>query len=342
METTGSRPAGSRSERLRALRLRSTRRGRLLRALVDLSAAGPSGGDLEAELQRLAERLAAVASLPRVVVFLVDGASGELWPAAAAGVTADQLQALRQDPESPQVVRSRLRAAPVGRRTLQDASSETLVVPLRDADGGWTGMIAADVGELEPDQLVAAAAELIADRCEAQVVRAQLDEVLSRLALVDMETGLINRQGLEDALQRELVRAERNGRPCAVLALRIDPVRAMGGDALAQLRQALGPKLAATLRERLRRGDLPARLDDTTFAALLPETVEAAARVVVDDLRGRLRQLLDSEPDPTQLTVSIGLSCSSGRGSTAAGLLERATTALPAPPPPAAPRLPYA
>ncbi len=311
------------AERRAALRSRSARRGRLLRALLELSAAGPLGGDLEAELQRVAERLAQVGGFPRVVVFLVDGASGELWPAAAVGVTADQLQALRNEPESPHVVRSRLQAAPVGLRTLQDEAQETLVVPLRDTDGSWTGMVAADLGEVEADALTAAAVELVADRAEAQVVRAQLDDVLSRLALIDFETGLANRQGLEDALGRELVRAERNGRPCALMAIRLD-----GPDRLASRRGALLLAVAATLRSRLRRGDFAARLGDTSFAVLLPETLEAAARVVAEDLLRRVRSLGTTLGDEGSATVSVGLACSSGRGSTASGVLEDATGAL--------------
>ncbi|HVA20917.1 MAG TPA: GGDEF domain-containing protein [Candidatus Micrarchaeia archaeon] len=307
----------------------TARRRRLLHALLELSAAGPLGGDLEPALQRLAEQLAEVGGFPRVVVFLVDGLTGELWPAAAVGVTAEQLQALRQEPESPQVVRSRLRAASIGRRTLQDDSMETLVVPLRDADGGWTGMVAADLGTTEADAVAAATVELIADRAEAQVVRAQLDEVLTRLALVDVDTGLVNRQGLMDALARELVRAERSGRPAAVMALRLDAGRGAGpGSSAVSPQIAMVPSLAAAVRDRLRRGDLAARLDESTLALLLPETVEAAARVVADDLHARIRDLAVQEPADPWPTVSVGLACSSGRGSTADDLLGSALDAL--------------
>ncbi len=318
--------AAALAARRAAGRERAQRRRRLLASLLALGAAGPIRGDLEPTLQRIAEQLAEAGGFPRVVVFLVDGATGDLWPAAAVGLTPEQVDVLREEPENPQIVSSRLEPAPVGLRTLRDDGGETLVVPLRDADGGWTGMVAADLGPTSPDAIAAAAVELHADRAEAQVVRAQLDEVLTRLALIDVDTGLANRPGLADALGRELVRAERNGRPCAVLALRFDVGRAAG--ARAEAAGALLPALAGAVRERLRRCDLPARLDDRTLAVLLPETVEAAARIVADDLRQRVRAVAARTADEPWPTLSVGLACSSGRGSTPEALLQGASDAL--------------
>ncbi|MFN8557967.1 MAG: GGDEF domain-containing protein [Dehalococcoidia bacterium] len=108
---------------------------------------------------------------------------------------------------------------------------------------------------------------------------------LEQLAWSDEATGLPNRRGLEDQIQREEARALRYGAPAAIALLDIDAAgdigRAYGRGAGDTVLRAV----AAAMHAAARGSDLVARYEGTTFAALLPGADLAGAQVFVERVR---------------------------------------------------------
>jgi diguanylate cyclase (GGDEF)-like protein len=148
--------------------------------------------------------------------------------------------------------------------------------------------------------------------------RERLQSRLGLMARTDALTGLPNRRAWDEALDRELARADRSGaRVCAAL-LDLDHFKQFNdlnghpaGDA--HLKEA-----ASLWRERLRSADLIARYGGEEFAVLLTATAVSQAREVIESLRSCA---------PREETVSAGIAEWDGAES-AAELVVRADRAL--------------
>jgi diguanylate cyclase (GGDEF)-like protein len=134
---------------------------------------------------------------------------------------------------------------------------------------------------------------------------------LESQAVHDGLTACLNRRGFDAALDTELSRAVRYGRPLSLLIMDLDNLKAInderghpGGDTALQ-------QVAAALGQAGRRTDIGARLGGDEFALLMPETDMGGALEVA----GRMHAALRRTPG-VPVTVSIG----------AAGLGQAVTT----------------
>jgi diguanylate cyclase (GGDEF)-like protein/PAS domain S-box-containing protein len=128
--------------------------------------------------------------------------------------------------------------------------------------------------------------------------RSQLVDRLQRLSLTDELTGLPNRRGWNEALERELARARRYDEPLCVALIDLDRFKAFNdahghpaGDAL--LREA-----AQEWKGLLRLSDLLARYGGEEFGLVFPAWPIEQALAVVDRIRAAT---------PGGLTASAGL-----------------------------------
>lgn len=110
-------------------------------------------------------------------------------------------------------------------------------------------------------------------------------EEIYRLMTVDGLTGLFNKRYFSEALEREVNRAQRYGRPLALLLLDLDHFKAkndryghVAGDALLK-------QVAGAVRGKLRREDIFARVGGEEFGVLLPELSHDAARTTAEKVR---------------------------------------------------------
>jgi diguanylate cyclase (GGDEF)-like protein len=166
--------------------------------------------------------------------------------------------------------------------------------------------------------------ELFADQCAVAISQVQLHQQLEQLAMTDSLTGLHNRHVFEDTLAREVLRAQRSGRPCALLFCDIDHFKVVNdqwdhvtGDRILQ-------QVAAIIRQRLRRGDLAARFGGDEFVVLLPETDLDAAVAVARELRLRVAAAAKA----WSVTISIGVAGTAVNGSDGSSLLAAADAAM--------------
>ncbi len=157
------------------------------------------------------------------------------------------------------------------------------------------------------------------ERSRLQVKLESATEALSRLAVLDGLTQLPNRRHFDQTLVREWRRGARAGAALSLLLVDVDDFRgyidAVGeieGDACLQ-------RIAAGIVGTLRRGgDFAARFSETCFAVLLPDTGEAGARLLAEQLIDAVDALrLPHAGEPgTRVSVSIGAASAAavGRG----------------------------
>jgi diguanylate cyclase (GGDEF)-like protein/PAS domain S-box-containing protein len=150
------------------------------------------------------------------------------------------------------------------------------------------------------------------------------EEKVQLLAVTDPLTGLGNYRRLVEALDAEVKRTGRTGRPFAVLLLDLDQLKKIN-DRFGHLigSQALC-RLADVLRVYCRAIDTAARYGGDEFAVILPETTAAAARLVASRIRSRLGA---DSLEPT-LSASIGVAVYPQDGETMEALLRAADREL--------------
>lgn len=138
-------------------------------------------------------------------------------------------------------------------------------------------------GEL-PAEIAAALGVLALGAGRAIELDRQAD-ALRRDARTDPLTGLANRRGWQEALERELARVGRGEPPPCVAIMDFDRFKAYNDTSGHPAGDRLLRETARVWSELLRAGDVIARLGGDEFALLLPASDLAAARLTVDRLR---------------------------------------------------------
>ncbi|HYI38034.1 MAG TPA: GGDEF domain-containing protein, partial [Thermoleophilaceae bacterium] len=128
---------------------------------------------------------------------------------------------------------------------------------------------------------------------------------LSAAASIDALTGLSNRRGFQDAIERELSRAERSGQPVSVLQADCDLFKSYNIRLGTEAGDAALMRIGQMLEDDRRRVDLAARIGGEEFAVILPDTDQHEAFLVAERLRMRIAEMFAGEPVP--LTVSFGV-----------------------------------
>ena len=135
---------------------------------------------------------------------------------------------------------------------------------------------------------------------------AEPEELAARLTLavqarpkdeIDLDLDLPDQADFKARVAEEIHRADRSKSPLSILLIQID-----GTDSVLET-QASFPIVAASLRTTLRVSDVLCRYDDTTFAAVLPDTNTATAYYAAERCRAGLKGLRDGE----RVTLSIGI-----------------------------------
>jgi diguanylate cyclase (GGDEF)-like protein len=142
----------------------------------------------------------------------------------------------------------------------------------------------------------------------------ELTEELQLMATTDALTGLPNRRRLMDAMELEVARAGRSGRPFVFALLDVDRFKRINdthghptGDAVLQA-------VAEELRRVTRGGDLLGRFGGEEFAILMPDTGLEQARWACERLRKAVSKRLMYYPNGTSghITISSGLALLAG------------------------------
>ncbi len=158
----------------------------------------------------------------------------------------------------------------------------------------------------------------------------QFREELSSLSTKDPLTGLINRAYLEEALARELKKAQREARPVGVVFMDIDHLghinQAYGLETGERIIQDLG----IFLGEHFQGKDMAGRWGADEFVLILPGSSLEAARRRAENLREMLKDhaARDAHQQMRRVTLSIGVAALPDHGETAEDLLQSAKAAV--------------
>ncbi len=127
---------------------------------------------------------------------------------------------------------------------------------------------------------------------EAEASLAQLRLVMEVVGTTDLTTGISNRNGVLEAIERGRRWMNRRGDMFGVLVVRFPkmPLLDPGNDDDVELVK----HLAATIGAGVREVDDVGRLDDLTFATVLADIQPGSIAVVVDRVTGKLLEATDT------------------------------------------------
>ncbi len=190
----------------------------------------------------------------------------------------------------------------------------------RQASAGARGALLADRVRL---------VQTLGARVALALANIRLRETLREQSSRDGLTGLLNRRSMEDALERELRRAEREDYAVSILFADLDHFKDLNdsfghaaGDAVLR---GLGEYLAGAVRG----GDVACRFGGEEFVVILPTASLADAARRADVLREGVKSRQDDGlPRAYPMTMSIGVAAYPGHGTTAQVLLLAADAAM--------------
>jgi diguanylate cyclase (GGDEF)-like protein len=135
-----------------------------------------------------------------------------------------------------------------------------------------------------------------------------LNRILERQSMTDEVTGLLNRRQLDAEIEREIERAKRYKHPIAGIMINIDDFKEIN-DARGHLMGDVALKrIAAAVKDSVRKVDLAGRYGGDEFLVILPEAVMDSARTVALRIQEKIRGIRIEVPRPAlTLTASIGL-----------------------------------
>jgi diguanylate cyclase (GGDEF)-like protein/PAS domain S-box-containing protein len=287
----------------------------------------------------VAEEVAAVLEATACAVVQFDEREAEAvvvgaWSAGTHGLHAgsrlrlDSASAVARVHRTGETARSEEETAfdhvlPVDSRLAGAALSE-VAAPVRMGRSLWGSIAVARIGERFPPD----SEERLQRFCELvglALANADARERLANLALTDYLTGLPNRRSFQERLAAEVGRAQRHGRPLALVVLDVDHFKEINDRFGHQVGDRVLVEFARRLSALARAGEEVARVGGEEFAWILPETDGAGAQVAAE----RARRRIAAEPFPGvgRVTVSGGL-CDLDQASGSTELFRLADVAL--------------
>lgn len=138
-------------------------------------------------------------------------------------------------------------------------------------------------------------------------LQAELSE-LSEKVSIDQLTGVLNRRGLDDAVLREISRAERGANSLCVTLLDIDNFKHFNDHYGHNVGDTALQHLARVIQETLRPTDITARFGGEEFVILLPNTeIDEAVETISRLQRALTKQFFLSNNERLLITFSAGI-----------------------------------
>ena len=187
-------------------------------------------------------------------------------------------------------------------------------------EGGRRGLCEANL------RLAAAFGESVA----LGLANLKLRERLQVQAIRDPLTGLFNRRYMDEALERELARADRKGAPVGVIMADLDHFKRFNDGFSHDAGDALLKEVGRVLQQNIRRGDIACRYGGDEFAIILPEASLEATLRRAEQLRGLVHRLRNQNGGQAlePISISLGIAVFPTHGKSARCVLRAADAAL--------------
>jgi diguanylate cyclase (GGDEF)-like protein len=180
-----------------------------------------------------------------------------------------------------------------------------VVAPLT-VDGKHLGVVVGEWGEQRVGRIPAAVVDAVvqaAAHTGLSLRGALLLRTVEQLATRDTLTGLANRRLFEEALEREVGRASREGSQLSLVVMDLDHFKSVNDTYGHQTGDEVLRQVGAALTATCRAMDLPARYGGEEFVVLLPDCPSHAALEVADRLRSAVSEHVTTLP----VTLSAGV-----------------------------------
>lgn len=209
---------------------------------------------------------------------------------------------------------------------LPDAQNVS-VIPLV-AEGEAIAVLVAEWGSSSRRRVTRPMIELlnnVAGRVALSLSNTFLLAEVQRLASVDGLTGLPNRRTFNEALSREVARAERSGNALALVMIDIDHFKSVNDNHGHQMGDQVLAESAGGVLAACRGEDLPARYGGEEMAVIMPGCTPEQALAAADRIRAALGAANVTLPG---VSASAGVACFPGNANDLTSLLAAADEAL--------------
>ena len=158
----------------------------------------------------------------------------------------------------------------------------------------------------------------------------RLREALREQSIRDPLTGLFNRRYMEETLQRELGRMERQERPLGIVMMDLDRFKHFNDTYGHAAGDALLRQVGQFLKSRIRREDVACRYGGEEFILIMPDASVETAQERAEYLRQAVKQLniRDVAPSHPEITLSLGVAIYPEHGNSAETIVQAADAAL--------------
>ncbi len=251
---------------------------------------------------------------------------GEALPAEMV-VAPDECWALRRGrPHGAVEIRAGFKC-----RHVDPENEAYICVPLV-AHGEAIGMFHVLLGSPDPAQagIKQELAGRVSEYLGLALAKLKLQETLQRLSIRDPLTGLFNRRYLEECIERELRRAERQGKQVGVIMVDIDHFKRFNDTFGHEAGDALLREMGAFLQRHIRGNDIACRYGGEEFTLILRDVTTERTVERAEKLREAAQQLrvLHGQGFLEPITLSLGVAMFPGDGTTPLAILQAADLAL--------------
>ncbi|MCT7951513.1 diguanylate cyclase [Ancylothrix sp. C2] len=170
----------------------------------------------------------------------------------------------------------------------------------------------------------------VAEHIALALANLRLRETLKNQSIRDPLTGLFNRRYLEESLERELLRAERQKHSVGVIMIDIDHFKKLNDTYGHEAGDIVLQELAVFLQGSIRASDIACRYGGEEFTLILPEATMEVTKQRAEQLREGAKHLhVHYRRQPIgRITLSLGVASFPAQASSASAVLRAADEAL--------------
>lgn len=170
----------------------------------------------------------------------------------------------------------------------------------------------------------------VAEHIALALANLRLRETLKNQSIRDPLTGLFNRRYLEECLDRELLRGERQKHSVGVIMIDIDHFKKLNDTFGHEAGDTVLQELAVFLQGSIRGSDIACRYGGEEFTLILPEATLEVTKQRAEQLREGAKHLHVHyrKQAVSRITLSLGVASFPEQGSNASSVLRAADEAL--------------